>query len=175
MRKYKLTSKIDVPVVSDKVKECIPIRKHISQVLRKDMNEQIKRIIKLSSCSKERIPDFKYGFIDLVRKAVHYRGGWPTENSRGVIQSKAEDLAKLVVFLKAAGYESLINEELEKAGITKIEVSNIVLSNMLAECPTFFENNKKIHDCFEKIDAIQTEICQMADSIKIDAFNVAFQ
>lgn len=165
----KFTSKIDVPEVKGKVDECVPIRTHINKILWKQMKDEMHKIVKLSGCEKKQQRSLM-NFAYVVRRAIYYRGGWPFSTSRGVIQSKAEDLAGIVVFLKATGYEDLLTEVLEDAGITNIEVDDKIFKNVL-NSPGMEKNREEIHECFDNTMLIQREICQAADSINIEAFN----
>lgn len=171
MKTFNLKSPIDIKSVKDKVDECVPIRKYINNVLFKQRNEIYRKIVRFCSTNKEQRGTLRNEINDFVIKPLYYKGGWPFPNSRGVIEALAEDIGKVVYYLKLFGFEDELNTELNRVGIESI---NLIHSKFDSEFkinnPTAELNKEQIKKEIINLLSLQQEICETADLIKVSAY-----
>jgi hypothetical protein len=132
-------------IVADSVKT----RREINEVHWAKMNDLSKRFQDLTGLNHK---DFQ-----LAKNAIYYQGGWPSPNTKPRVETAVANFAQLCRVLQYLGRDQQLKECFEQFGL-KVEVTPI------ASTPT-----PMVQTIMDEAVALQRVICQMADSIKIDA------
>ena len=92
-------------------------------------------------------------------------------NSRGVIEALAEDIGKVVYYLKLFGFEDELNTELNRVGIESIILIHSKFeSEFKINNPTAELNKEQIKKEIINLLSLQQEICETANLIKVNAY-----
>lgn len=167
-----IKSPIDIENVKSKVIECIPIRKYINNVLFKNRNSIYRNIVRLCSTKKNNSFNVRNEFNDFVIKPLYYKGGWPKEDSKGIIENLGYSLGKIVYYLKFFKFDVELQNELNKVGIKEIIIDESKFdSEFKLNNPTAEINKDLIIKEIYNLLQLQKEICINADTIKIDAYD----
>lgn len=119
-----------------------------------------------------------------LNNAYHYReGGYPGPNSAPRHESAADKVAIMFLVLEKAGHEGLVADYLRNAyglQLTRVSDEHAVtrlsrpdldaLKDLEVDVDLTLSDDALYKYLLDVMDNLQTEICQKADSIKIDSF-----
>lgn len=109
--------------------------------------------------------------------AVHYLGGgWPSETTKGRMESLLDNFAGLYKILKLAGRESMFDEHLASLGLSVSIINEETFLDVQRLSPKDIDEISQVvplgedvstktilSNAIDACDAIQTQICKMAD------------
>lgn len=167
----KIKSPIDINIVKEKVTKCVPVRKYINNILFKERNSFYRNIVRFCSTNKEARGNLRTEINEYIVRPLYYTGGWPKEDSKGIIEDLAFDLGRIVYYLKFFGFDDELKNELSKVGVKDVIIDESLYDGQFKiNNPTAEVNKNQIAKEIYNLLNIQKEICYHADLIKVDAY-----
>lgn len=152
------------------------------------LNEEYHPIMKKLSTMFKLVFSEKPKIFKFVKDAIYYKGGYPKPDSPPRLDVFVENFAKLYLYYDRLGLSNEINEKLRAHGINANMVSEQdnfpfdMSSDQFSEFSKLWkevfnetaipvESNTIFRTLIEEGVSLQSTICQLADTIKIDDAN----
>ncbi len=158
------------------------------------LNEDLHPIMKKLATMFKLVFNEKPKFFKFVKDALYYKGGYPKEDSPARLDVFVENFAKLYLYYAKLGLTKEIDEKLNLYGLKTNLIEEITNEDYDVSKESFSEFSKLWYEIFNdknipsKTDiptksneilkilvdeglSLQSTICQLADTIKIDDAN----